>query len=50
MTAAADLGWLAISAETVLDSLRRVGAGENPDLVFAELWANTDEATETPDD
>jgi hypothetical protein len=37
-----DLGWHVISGELLLEALRRVAAGENPDLVFAELWANAD--------
>lgn len=35
-----DLGWWAISGETVLESLRRVSNGEDPDLVYLELEAN----------
>lgn len=37
-----DLGWWAISGEDVLDALRRAHDGEDPDLVFAELYANSD--------
>jgi hypothetical protein len=37
---ARDLGWHVISGELLLDALRRVGEGEDPDLVYAELWAN----------
>jgi len=34
------LGYHVLPGELLLDSLRRVGKGEDPDLVFAELWAN----------
>jgi hypothetical protein len=37
-----DLGWHVISGEQLLELLRRVAAGEDPDLVFAELWANAE--------
>lgn len=40
--AATDLGWHVISGELLLESLRRVAEGEDPDLVFAELWANAE--------
>lgn len=33
--------WWAIEAGALLDALRRVGAGENPDLIYAELYANS---------
>lgn len=33
------LGWWAISGEQLLDMLRRVAAGEDPDLVYAEEYA-----------
>jgi hypothetical protein len=35
-----DLGWWTISGEALLDLLRRCHDGEDPDLVFAEAWAN----------
>lgn len=38
----ASLGWHVISGEHLLESLQRVAAGEDPDLVFAELWANAE--------
>lgn len=41
MTDPAPLGWWAISGEALLDMLRRVQAGEDPDLVYAEEYANT---------
>ncbi len=34
------LGWWSISGEALLELLRRVAAGENPDLVYAEAYAN----------
>ena len=36
------LGWHVIHGSLLLDSLRRVEAGEKADLVFAELWANAE--------
>jgi hypothetical protein len=33
------LGWHVISGELLLEYLRRA-ADEDPDLLFAELWAN----------
>ena len=35
------LGWWAISGEALIDALRRVAAGEDPDLIYAELYANS---------
>ena len=37
-----DLGWHVISGEQLLAMLRRVAAGESPDLVYAEEWANAE--------
>ena len=37
-----DLGWHVISGDTLLDLLRRAAAGEEPDLLYAEEWANAD--------
>lgn len=34
--------WWAISGEVLLDAMRRVAAGESPDLVYLELIANSD--------
>jgi hypothetical protein len=39
---APSLGWHVISGEHLLEVLGRVAAGEDPDLVYAELWANAD--------
>jgi hypothetical protein len=35
-------GWHVISAQDLLTALRRCADGENPDLVYAELWANAE--------
>ena len=37
-----DLGWHVISGEHFLDCLRRCEEGESADMVFAELWANSE--------
>lgn len=37
-----DLGWHVISGEGLLAMLRRVAAGEDPDMVYAEEYANAD--------
>lgn len=37
-----DLGWWVIAGDVLLDGLRRVAAGEDPDLVYAELYANAE--------
>lgn len=37
-----NLGWWVISGEELLDLLRRCHAGEDPDLVYAEAYANTE--------
>lgn len=36
------LGWWAISGEALLDMLRRAHAGEDPDMVYVEEYANSD--------
>ena len=41
-----DLGWHVISGELLLEALRRVAEGEDPDLVYAELWANAEHEEE----
>jgi hypothetical protein len=38
---AAPLGWWAISGEAVLDMLRRAHAGGDPDVIYAEQYANS---------
>jgi hypothetical protein len=37
-----ELGWWAISGQQLLDALRRAYNGEDPDLVYAELYANSE--------
>lgn len=34
--------WWCICEEDILAALRRVEAGENPDLVYAELYVNSE--------
>jgi hypothetical protein len=36
------LGWWSISGSDLIDMLRRTHAGEDPDLVYAEAYANSD--------
>lgn len=36
------LGWWSISGEALLDMLRRAHAGESPDAVYAEEYANSE--------
>ena len=45
-----ELGWHVISGELLLDSLVRVSEGEDPDWVYAELWANADHEDYRDDD
>lgn len=40
MTAA--LGYHVISGEALLELLRRAAAGEDPELLYAEEWANAE--------
>lgn len=35
------LGWWVIKGEALLDALRRASDGEDPDVLYAELYANT---------
>lgn len=45
------LGWWAIAGEAFLEALRRAHAGEDPDLIYAEYYANSDhEHVEGDDD
>lgn len=39
-------GWHVIAGELLLDLLRRVAAGEDPELVYLELYANADQIRE----
>ena len=41
----ADLGWHVMSGEQLMEMLQRAADGEDPDLLFAELWANADHVT-----
>lgn len=47
--AAAPLGWWAIAGDELLDLLRRAHDGENPDLLYAEAYANSTRAAD-PDE
>lgn len=38
----ADLGWWVVSGDNLLDMLRRAHAGEDPDLIYAEEYANSE--------
>lgn len=37
-----DLGWWTISGEDLLAALREAHDGADPDVVYAELYANSD--------
>ena len=39
-----DLGWWVICGEELLNALRRANAGEDPDLLYTELYANAEAA------
>lgn len=43
-----DLGWWSISGNDLLAALRRCAGGEDPDLVYAEFYANA--TVKAPDD
>lgn len=47
MNAPEPLGWWVIGGAVLLAALRRCAAGEDPDLVYAELYANTETETVT---
>lgn len=36
------MGWWTISGAALLDALKRAHDGEDPDIVYAELYANSD--------
>lgn len=40
--ASVPLGWWSISGEALLDLLRRAHGGEDPDLLYAEEYANAE--------
>jgi len=37
-----DLGWHVISGEQLLETLRRVAEGEDPDMVYMEGYVNAE--------
>lgn len=37
-----EYGWWVIHGEAFMDALRRAYAGENPDLLYAEYYANSE--------
>jgi len=37
-----DLGWWAISGAALMDALKRANDGEDADLIYLELYANTE--------
>lgn len=45
-----DLGWWTISGAALLDALGRAHRGEDPDLIYAEMYANSDHETEDGND
>lgn len=36
-----DLGWWVVHGQVLLDALRRAKEGEDPDMLYAELYANS---------
>jgi hypothetical protein len=43
------LGWWCISGDALLEMLRRCAQGEDPDLVYAEEYANSHHQPPEPD-
>lgn len=41
-----DLGWWVISGSALMHALERAAAGENPSLLYTELYANTESRVE----
>lgn len=37
-----DMGWWSLSGEVLLTMMRRAHLGEDPDILYAELYANSD--------
>lgn len=37
-----DLGWWVIHAEEIMEMLNKVAEGDTPDIVFAEMYANSE--------
>jgi len=46
----ADLGWHVISGMDLLLAFRRCAKGEDPDMVYAEMWANSEHYKPDEDD
>lgn len=44
------LGWWCISGEAMMDMLRRAHAGEDPEMVYVEQYANSEHHHEPPAD
>lgn len=44
------LGWWVIAGDDLLDLLRRAHEGENPDLLYAEAYVNSDHEQVEGDD
>lgn len=44
-----ELGWHVIAGTHLLECLRRCQAGEDADLVFAEIWANAEHEEVDPE-
>jgi hypothetical protein len=42
------MSWWAISGDALLDLLRRAAAGEDPDLLYAEEYANAEHELPCP--
>jgi hypothetical protein len=47
---AESLGFWCVSGNTLLEMLRRCAAGEDPDLIYAEYYANCDVDIVDPDE
>lgn len=48
--AVTDLGWWVIHGESLMDLLRRAHAGEDPDLLYVEEYANCEHHASDEDD
>jgi hypothetical protein len=46
---ATDLGWWTMSGEALMEMMRRCYNGEDPDLVYAEEYANAEHEEEVSD-
>lgn len=36
-----DLGWWTLPGEDLMEAMRRAHAGESPELIYAEMYANS---------